>query len=67
MTYSMSLTAEGKQLRKYMTEGMDTDVLGILSKEISSSQKCRVSVHKLVGDACFVQKEEFAYENGALI
>lgn len=67
ITYSMSLTAEGKQLRKYMTEGMDTDVLGILSKEISSSQKCRVSVHKLVGDACFVQKEEFAYENGALI
>lgn len=67
ITYSMSLTAEGKQLRKYMTEEMNTDVLEILSKEISSSQNCRVSVHKLVGDACFVQKEEFAYENGALI
>ncbi|MCR5764797.1 MAG: DUF2806 domain-containing protein [Treponema sp.] len=67
ITYSMSLTEEGKQLRKYMTEGMDTNVLEILSKEISSSQNCRVSVHQLVGENRFANKEEFAYENGALI
>ena len=67
MTYSMSLTAEGKQLRKYMAEEEDVDILKILSKEISSSQNCRVSVHKLVSENCFAQKEEFAYENGALI
>ena len=67
ITYSMSLTAEGKQLRKYMTEEINTDVLEILSKEISSSQNCRVSVHKLVGENRFVNKEEFAYENGILI
>lgn len=67
ITYSMSLTAEGKQLRKYMTEGMDADVLKIISKEISSSQNCRVSVHQLVGENRFANKEEFAYENGALI
>jgi hypothetical protein len=38
-----------------------------IAKEISFSQKCRVSVHKFVGENRFTHKEEFAYENGALI
>ena len=64
ISYSMSLTAEGRLLRIFLSSPSDLDFIKGISQKISKQLKCRASVHSANGEGHVSKKAVASYMDG---
>lgn len=64
VSYSMSLTAEGRLLRNFLNSSSDLDFYKSISQKISKQLKCRASVHLALDDGRISKKAIASFING---
>ena len=64
VSYSMSLTAEGRTLRNFLNSSSDLDFYKSISQKISKQLNCRASVHPALDDGRISKKAVASFVNG---
>ena len=64
ISYSMSLTAEGRMLRNFLQPKTDLDYLTSMARMVSKQLKCKVSIHPARDDISVSKQALVSFTNG---
>ena len=64
ISYSMSLTAEGRLLRKFLQPEANLDYLTSMARKVSKQLKCKVSIHPAHDDKSVSKQALVSFMNG---